>query len=56
MKTTLAGALLLVAAAPAVAQDAWDFSFTPYVWVPGLTTSVHTRYGTVQASTSEPAA
>jgi len=52
MRNYLAG-MLLLAAAPAAAQDAWDFAFTPYVWLPGLTNKLHTeQFGTLEAETS----
>jgi opacity protein-like surface antigen len=46
--------MLLLAAAPAAAQDGWDFAFTPYVWLPSLTNKLHTdtRFGTIESSTS----
>jgi hypothetical protein len=53
MRTLVAG-MLLLAAAPAAAQDGWDFAFTPYVWLPSLTNKLHTdtRFGTIESKTS----
>jgi opacity protein-like surface antigen len=53
MRTLIAG-MLLLAAAPAAAQDGWDFAVTPYVWLPSLTNKLHTdtRFGTIESSTS----
>jgi hypothetical protein len=53
MRTAIAG-MLLLAAAPAAAQDGWDFAFTPYVWVPSLSNKLHTdtALGTIESSTS----
>lgn len=46
-------ALLVAAAGPAAAQVSdWTFTVTPYVWVPGTTSSVETRFGTVTAESS----
>ena len=45
-------AALVVAAAPAGAQDAWRFAISPYAWLPGLSTSVDTAEGTVDIDTS----
>ena len=49
MRNAIAG-MLLLAAAPAAAQDGWDFAITPYVWLPGLTNKLHTdtRFGTIE--------
>ena len=44
MKTYLAGALLLVAA-PAAAQEAWQFAITPYAYLPGVTAKLNTDFG-----------
>lgn len=50
MRKVLAAALL-VAATPAAAED-WDFAFTPYVWLPSLTSQLHTEFGTVESTSS----
>lgn len=52
MKSTLAGALLLAAATPAVAGDDWSFVVTPYLWLPSLTNTLHTRFGSVTSEAS----
>jgi opacity protein-like surface antigen len=52
MKTYLTGALLLVAA-PAAAQEAWEFAITPYAYLPGVTAKLNTEFGTVESDTSE---
>jgi opacity protein-like surface antigen len=52
VRNTIAGLLLLAAAAPAAAQDGWEFTFTPYVWLPALTNKLHTEFGTVESDTS----
>jgi opacity protein-like surface antigen len=51
MRKILAGALLL-AAAPAAAQDGWEFAFTPYAWLPSLTNKLHTQFGTIESEAS----
>ena len=51
MKTYLAGALLLVAA-PAAAQEAWQFAITPYAYLPGVTAKLNTDFGDVKSRTS----
>lgn len=51
MRTMFAG-MLLVAAAPAAAQDGWQFTFTPYGWLPGMTNKLHTQFGTVESEAS----
>ena len=46
-------AISMAAASPAVAQNAdWTYTITPYVWVPGVTTSIDTRLGTITAKSS----
>lgn len=47
----LAG-LVALAAGPAAAQDGWTFAVSPYVWLPGLTTSVDTPDGQVEIDSS----
>jgi len=43
----------LLAAGPALAQDGpWTLEASLYAWVPGVSTSVDTRFGTVDADTS----
>lgn len=43
-------AILAATAGPAAAQSPeWTYSVTPYVWVPGVTTSINTRRGTITA-------
>jgi hypothetical protein len=44
--------LIGLTAAPAGAQEGWRFAVSPYVWLPGLTTSVGTPEGTVDIDTS----
>ena len=52
MKATVA-CLAVALATPALAQDSgWSFALSPYVWVPGITTSVETARGTVEVDTS----
>jgi hypothetical protein len=46
---------LLVAAVhgPALAQEtAWNFALSPYLWAPGASSSVETRFGTLSADAS----
>ena len=51
--TSLLSTGLLLAAGPLAAQDTgWEFTITPYAWLPGLSTSVDTRFGTVDSDTS----
>jgi opacity protein-like surface antigen len=46
-------ALSLLAAGSASAQDAdWSYKATLYGWLPGLTTTLDTRFGTVESETS----
>ena len=55
IRTALAAAGLLALGLPAAAQEAaegWTFGVTPYVWVPGFSTSVGTSRGTVDVDTS----
>lgn len=52
MKATVA-CLAVALATPALAQGSdWSFALSPYVWVPGITTSVETARGTVEADMS----
>ena len=51
MRTMLACALL-AAAGPAAAQDGWSFAASPYVWLPGFSTSAETGRGTVDIDKS----
>ena len=51
MRRYLAGVLLL-GAAPAAAQDAWEFAITPYAYLPGVTAKLNTDFGTVESNTS----
>lgn len=47
MRTSLI-AVLAMTTVPAVAHSSdWTFSITPYVWLPGTTTSIDTRFGTI---------
>jgi hypothetical protein len=50
MKKLLAS-LLVIAASPAAAQD-WTFQASLYGWIPGMSTSVDTSLGTVEADKS----
>lgn len=45
-------AAALLAAAPALAQDGWEFAATPYAWVPGFTNKVQTKQGWVEVDKS----
>ena len=50
-RITIALALLL--AGPASAQDqTWDYKATLYGWLPGMTTSVETGFGTIESESS----
>ena len=51
MRTMLAG-LLVAVAGPAAAQDPWSFALSPYVWLPGVSTSTETGRGTIDVDTS----
>lgn len=51
MKAYVTGALLLVAA-PAAAQEAWEFAITPYAYLPGVTAKLNTDFGDVESRTS----
>jgi outer membrane receptor protein involved in Fe transport len=45
--------IALLVAGPAVAQDSqWTYEASLYAWVPGASTKVDTRFGTVDADTS----
>jgi hypothetical protein len=45
--------LCLMLAGPAAAQTSgWSFAVSPYVWVPGITASVDTAWGTVEVDKS----
>lgn len=62
MRHLLSAACLLAAAGTASAQtapaahspaaDGWTFALSPYVWLPGLSTSIGTPRGTVDVDTS----
>ena len=54
MKKALAiGVITALAANSAAAQDsAWDYNATLYGWLPGMTTSVETAFGTLERETS----
>lgn len=58
MRRTLMALPLLIAAAPAAtpaaaqSPEGWTFAVSPYVWLPGLSTSIETRRGTVDVDTS----
>jgi hypothetical protein len=53
MKALLTAAAVTVAANCAVAQDSgWTYSTTIYGWLPGMTTSVETSFGTVEVESS----
>ena len=52
MKKYLAGAAMLLLATPALAQDGWEFAITPYVWLPSLTNTLHTQFGSFTSDTS----
>lgn len=46
-------ALVLVLAGPANAQEQnWDYRATLYGWLPGMTTAVDTRFGTIESNSS----
>lgn len=46
-------AMVLLLAGPAKAQDpSWDTKATLYGWLPGMTTAVDTRFGTIESSSS----
>jgi opacity protein-like surface antigen len=44
--------MLLLTGTPAAAQETWELTFTPYLWLPSLTNQLHTRFGTLEAETS----
>ena len=51
--STLACALALLLAAPAAAQTSdWSFALSPYLWLPGVSTSTETGRGSVDVDTS----
>lgn len=52
MKKVLVGLLLTAAPMAASAADGWQFAITPYAWVPGMSNSLDTRFGTVSSSSS----
>jgi hypothetical protein len=52
----LFSAALAVLAGPAAAQSGWSFAVSPYVWVPGINTSLDTDFGALDASRSNRAA
>jgi hypothetical protein len=44
------GILVAMLGGPALAQEAgWSFSLSPYLWTPGISSSVETRFGTLDA-------
>ena len=43
---------MLLLATPALAQDGWEFAITPYVWLPSLTNTLHTQFGSFTSDTS----
>jgi hypothetical protein len=47
----VAGAAVL-AGAPAMAADGWTFAVSPYAWLPGISTSLETSRGTINADMS----
>jgi hypothetical protein len=50
MKTIAIGVLVALAGTTAAAQDApWTYSATLYGWLPGMTTSVETGFGTIES-------
>jgi hypothetical protein len=52
MRTAIA-CLAATLAGPAAAQgNGWSFELSPYAWTPGVTTSVGTRFGTLEADAS----
>jgi hypothetical protein len=48
-------AVLVLLAGPAAAQDGWTFAVSPYVWVPGINTSLDTDFGRLDSSKSNAA-
>ncbi len=45
--------LIAMLGGPALAQeDGWSFAFSPYIWTPGVSSSVETRFGTLDADAS----
>jgi opacity protein-like surface antigen len=53
MRHPIAIALALFLAGPSSAQDqTWDYKATLYGWLPGMTTAVDTRFGTIESSSS----
>lgn len=45
--------VLLSLGGPAAAEDnGWEYTITPYLWAPGITTSVETAQGTLEAEAS----
>ncbi len=53
MRTFLGVSMSAMLAAPVAAQDSgWTFALSPYLWAPGITSSVGTAWGTVEADKS----
>jgi opacity protein-like surface antigen len=48
-------AVLVLLAGPAAAQDGWTVAVSPYVWVPGINTSLDTDFGRLDSSKSNAA-
>ncbi len=49
----VAGLLIAAVHGPALAQEnTWSFAFSPYLWAPGVSNSVETRFGTLDADAS----
>jgi hypothetical protein len=53
LTTALAALTLPAASGPAMAQTAgWEFAISPYVWLPGISTSTETGRGSIDADSS----
>lgn len=53
MKTLAVGLITTLAAHSAAAQDgSWKYNATIYGWLPGMTTSVETAFGTIESEAS----
>ena len=47
------GLLIALLSGPAIAQESgWSFALSPYLWTPGISSSVGTRFGTLDADAS----